>query len=154
MVPSTVSINFGKYKHFPTDLKKPHYLSWWKLDLAPVFFCLWEYFLLMDLNWMRNLHLHVACHFDVRNAVVLLRVLSTSHDADISAVESHDTNTSASDTWFQCWCQWYHMPKSYVAPYFIVLTLMNAVVPFCCYRHHMMLTAVAMLHPPYFDNVD
>ena len=36
---------------------------------------------------------HVALHFDhldLRNAMVLLTMLSTSHDADIIAVESYD----------------------------------------------------------------
>ena len=41
----------------------------------------------------------VTCHFDhldVKNAMVPVIVLSTSHDADTNTVASHDTNTNAS----------------------------------------------------------
>ena len=41
---------------------------------------------------------HVALHFDhldLRNVMLPLMVLSTSHDANTNAVESYDTNTNA-----------------------------------------------------------
>ena len=41
---------------------------------------------------------HVATHFDnldLRNAIMLLMMLSTSHNTDTSAMASHDTITNS-----------------------------------------------------------
>ena len=73
---------------------------------------------------------HVAPHFcclDLWNAMVLSRPL----DADINAMESHDSNSSASGImWYKCWGQCHCTTEIDIAPHFNCLNVRKAVAYF------------------------
>ena len=74
-------------------------------------------------TWPKS-HVSHFDHLDLRNAMVPVMVLSTSHDADTNAIILHDTNSGVTGImWCWCWCQWHHMTKKSCAHHFNCLNL-------------------------------